>query len=110
MNSLELVIRGVLVGLIITAPVGPVNVLCVQRAITRGWRSGIVSGLGSAAADTIYAIIAGFSITLVIDFLVRELFWIRTIGGSLLVLVGVCYYFRPPKPAGPKRTGETDAA
>src|ERR1017187_3726813 len=81
MNGLELLIRGLLAGLIITAPVGPVNVLCVQRTITKGWRSGLFSGLGSAVADALYASIAGFSISFVIQFLLRELFWIRFFGG-----------------------------
>ncbi|HLK67303.1 MAG TPA: LysE family transporter [Bryobacteraceae bacterium] len=97
MKALELLLRGILCGLIITAPVGPVNVLCVERTITKGWRSGIVSGLGSALADAIYATIAGFSISLVIQFLMRELFWIRLFGGILLILLGVWYYFRPSK-------------
>jgi len=95
MKGLELLIRGLAAGLIITAPVGPVNVLCVQRTITKGWRSGLFSGLGSAAADTIYAAIAGFSISFIIQFLLREIFWIRFFGGILLIGLGVWYYFRP---------------
>jgi threonine/homoserine/homoserine lactone efflux protein len=94
--------------LIITAPVGPVNVLCVQRTITKGWRSGLFSGLGSALADAIYAAIAGFSISLVIQFLLRELFWIRFFGGILLILLGVWYYFRPPQSLDGGKKRETD--
>jgi threonine/homoserine/homoserine lactone efflux protein len=109
MTALELLIRGLLAGLIITAPVGPVNVLCVQRTIARGWRSGLFSGLGSAVADTLYATIAGFSISFVIQFLLREIFWIRFFGGILLILLGVWYYFRPPQPLGGEQKRETDA-
>src|SRR4051794_35506188 len=97
MKGLELLIRGLAAGLIITAPVGPVNVLCVQRTITKGWRSGLFSGLGSAAADTIYPAIAGFSISFIIQFLLREIFWIRLFGGILLIGLGVWYYFRQPQ-------------
>jgi threonine/homoserine/homoserine lactone efflux protein len=96
MKGLELLVRGLIAGLIITAPVGPVNVLCVQRTITKGWRSGLFSGLGSAVADAIYAMVAGFSISFVIQFLLREIFWIRFFGGILLILLGIWYYFRPP--------------
>jgi threonine/homoserine/homoserine lactone efflux protein len=71
------------VGLIIAAPVGPVNVLCIQRTLEKGWKSGILSGLGAAVADTVYGGIAGFSISLVIEFLIREEVWIRLIGGVL---------------------------
>jgi threonine/homoserine/homoserine lactone efflux protein len=74
-----------------------VNVLCASRTLTRGRSEGIVSGLGAALADTIYGSIAGFSITFVIGWLIRELFWIRLIGGLLLIAIGVVYYFKRPK-------------
>jgi threonine/homoserine/homoserine lactone efflux protein len=96
MMNYELPIRGIATGLIIAAPVGPVNVLCIQRTLGKGWRSGLYSGLGAAAADTIYGAVAGFSITLVIDFLLKEQFWIRVLGGFLLIAIGVVYFFRKP--------------
>jgi len=95
--DLEVPVRGLAVGLIIAAPIGPVNVLCIQRTIEKGWKSGIVSGFGAALADTLYGAIAGFSISLVIQFLIREEFWIRMIGGTLLVGIGVVYYHKPPR-------------
>ena len=98
MMDLELPFRGLLTGLIIAAPVGPVNVLCIQRTLGKGWKSGLVSGFGAAAADTIYGSIAAFSITLVIDFLLREQYWIRVLGGALLILIGALYSFRKPRP------------
>jgi len=93
---LELPIRGLAAGLIIAAPVGPVNVLCIRRTLERGWKSGILSGFGAALADTLYGAVAGFSISLVIQFVVREEFWIRLIGGILLTGIGAMYYFKPP--------------
>jgi threonine/homoserine/homoserine lactone efflux protein len=95
--DLELPLRGLAVGLIIAAPVGPVNVLCIQRTIQKGWKSGVLSGFGSAVADTLYGAIAAFGITLVIQFLIREEFWIRTIGGILLMGIGIVYYCKPPR-------------
>ena len=92
MIDLELPIRGLAAGLIIAAPVGPVNVLCIRRTIEKGWKSGILSGFGAALADTLYGAVAGFSISLVIQFVVREEFWIRLIGGILLMGIGVVYY------------------
>jgi len=97
MMDLELPLRGVAVGLIIAVPVGPVNVLCIQRTIQKGWKAGTLSGLGSAVADTLYGAIAAFGITLVIQFLIREEFWIRLIGGILLMGIGVVYYCKPAR-------------
>jgi threonine/homoserine/homoserine lactone efflux protein len=95
--DLALPLRGLAVGLIIAAPVGPVNVLCIQRTLEKGWKSGIVSGLGAAIADTLYGAIAAFSISLVIQFLIREESWIRLVGGILLMCIGVLYYIKPPR-------------
>ena len=91
-----LLLKGLMAGLAIAAPVGPVNVLCVSRTLTKGWRAAIASGLGAAAADAFYGSIAGFSITFVIQLLIREEFWIRLIGGIFLIGVGVLYYFKKP--------------
>ena len=102
MNTLELFFRGVAAGLIIAAPVGPVNIVVVQRTIAKGWRSGLVSGLGSAIVDTMYGSIAAFSITFVIRALVREEFWIRLVGGALLIAIGLVYYLKRPKSLEPE--------
>ena len=107
MRELDLLIRGLLTGLIIAAPVGPVNVLCMQRTILKGWRAGVVSGLGAAAADTLYGAIAGFSISLVISFLERELGWIRLFGGILLVAIGTVYFFKAPASLADKGQDES---
>jgi len=96
MRELELLIGGIIVGLMIAMPVGPVNILCIQRTLEAGWRSGVISGIGAAAADMLYGGIAGFSITLVVQFLVREQFWIRFLGGILLVVIGIAYFFKRP--------------
>lgn len=97
MKELELLLRGVLAGLAIAIPVGPVNILCISRTITNGRIAGLISGLGAATADTLYGAIAGFSISLVINFLIREKFWIRLVGGALLVVIGLVYWFARPK-------------
>jgi threonine/homoserine/homoserine lactone efflux protein len=90
-----LVSKGVVAGLAIAVPVGPVNVLCASRTLSKGRLSGLISGFGAATADMLYGAIAGFSITFLIAFLEREEFWIRVIGGLLLVAIGVRYFCKP---------------
>jgi len=104
MRDLELLLRGILAGLAISAPVGPVNVLCASRTISKGWVAGVVSGLGAATADTIYGGIASFSIHLVISFLIREVFWVRLFGGILLIGIGVVYCVKKPQPLSQKKS------
>jgi threonine/homoserine/homoserine lactone efflux protein len=107
MKGFELLIRGLAAGFMIAAPVGPVNVLCVSRTLSKGWKSGFVCGLGAAAADTLYGCIAGFSITFVIQFLLREEYWIRLFGGILLVLIGASYFFKRPQVMTTPNPGES---
>jgi threonine/homoserine/homoserine lactone efflux protein len=97
MDALQLLLRGIAAGLAISAPVGPVNVLCVSRTLSKGKVAGIVSGFGAACADSIYGAIAGFSISFVIQFLIRELFWIRLFGGIVLIGIGILYFYKKPK-------------
>src|ERR1041385_7395412 len=97
MKALELLIRGIIAGLAIAAPVGPVNILCISRTLRKGRIAGLLTGLGAATADTFYGAIAGFSISIVISWLVREKFWLRLVGGLLLIAIGIVYYFKRPK-------------
>src|SRR5512141_2056080 len=97
MLLIKFFIKGVLAGLAIAIPVGPVNVMCVSRTISKGWTSGLLSGLGAAAADAFYGGIAGFSISFVSALLLRDQFWIRLFGGILLILIGIAYYRKRPQ-------------
>jgi len=93
--GLWLLSKGLMAGLAIAVPVGPVNVLCASRTLSKGRLSGLMSGFGAATADALYGAIAGFSITFLIEFLQREEFWIRVFGGILLVGIGVMYFRKP---------------
>jgi threonine/homoserine/homoserine lactone efflux protein len=106
MTAVDLLWKGGAAGLAIAAPVGPVNVLVISRAIEKGWKPALVSGLGAAVADTLYGAIAGFSITLVIDFLVREERPLRIAGGLLLLAIAALYSLRKPQSLRePRRAG-----
>ena len=106
MIELWLISKGLMAGLAIAVPVGPVNVLCASRTLRRGRFSGLMSGFGAATADALYGAIAGFSITFVIQFLEREEFWIRVFGGLLLMAIGVVYYRKPAQ--APNLRGDGD--
>jgi len=84
-NDISLFYRGLIIGIAIAAPVGPIGVLCIRRTLNGGMLSGLASGLGAASADAVYGFIAGFGLTLVSDFLLRRQDAIR-LGGSLFLL------------------------
>jgi threonine/homoserine/homoserine lactone efflux protein len=63
-----LLLRGIMLGFAIAAPVGPIGLLCIRRTLAHGWRAGFVSGLGAATADTMYGLLAAFGITALATF------------------------------------------
>jgi threonine/homoserine/homoserine lactone efflux protein len=82
-------LKGIAIGFLIAAPVGPINVLCARRTLVHGRLAGLVSGLGAAAADTLYGALAAFGLMFVIDFLYAERFWFGLIGAAFLAVLGV---------------------
>ena len=59
-STIELVIKGLFVGVVASAPTGPVGILCIQRTLRKGLPYGIVTGMGAALSDLIYALVTGF--------------------------------------------------
>jgi threonine/homoserine/homoserine lactone efflux protein len=80
--------KGIIIGLSASIPLGPIGVLCIQRTLNKGRRSGFISGLGAAAADGFYAIIAGFSVSIVIDYLTEFQLYLRIAGSIVLFVLG----------------------
>ena len=86
---LPLFFRGLLIGLSIAAPVGPIGVLCIRRTLAEGRAAGFASGLGAATADALYGCIAGFGLTFISGVLIEQQTWFRLIGGLFLCYLGV---------------------
>jgi threonine/homoserine/homoserine lactone efflux protein len=86
---LAFLLKGVLVGIIIAVPAGPVGVLCIRRTIFHGRLSGFASGLGASTADAVFGIIAGFGLTVVSDLLLGYQDWLRLGGAGFLLYIGL---------------------
>jgi threonine/homoserine/homoserine lactone efflux protein len=86
---LLILLKGMLIGFSIAAPVGPIGLLCIGRTLARGHRHGLVSGLGAATADAFYGSVAGFGLTFISGFLVDHQVWLRLIGGLFLCYLGL---------------------
>ena len=67
LDILNLILKGILIGIIASAPMGPVGVLCIQRTLNKGRWYGFVTGIGAAVSDLIYAMITGLGMTLIMD-------------------------------------------
>lgn len=94
-SPLLLVFKGLLVGIIASAPMGPVGVLCIQRTMQKGRIYGILTGAGAALSDIIYALMTGLGMSFVMDFIdnKQNLFWLKLLGSAMLLVFGI-YMFR----------------
>jgi threonine/homoserine/homoserine lactone efflux protein len=91
-------LKGIMIGFVIAAPVGPIGVLCARRTLLHGRRAGFFSGMGAATADSIYGFIAAFGLTFISDLLVAHQTLLRSVGGAILVAQGVkAFAARPVK-------------
>jgi threonine/homoserine/homoserine lactone efflux protein len=87
--DLHFLFEGILIGGAVSVPLGPLGMLCVQRTVNKNWEAGLLSGLGIAIADTLYAVIAGFSLSIIIEFIRGYEFYFKIIGLLVLVLLGI---------------------
>lgn len=91
--EISFLLKGIILGFSIAAPVGPIGILCIRKTLQFGRFSGLFSGLGAAVADVIYAIIAAFGLTFISNFLMAGQFWLRLIGGGFLLYLGWKTFF-----------------
>ena len=94
--ELELLLKGILIGFMISVPFGPIGVLCVQRTLNKGRLSGFVSGLGAAGADTVFALLSGFGISIIIQFVEDQQIYFQIIGGAIILVLGVSIFYSNP--------------
>lgn len=94
--DIPIFLKGLIIGFSVAAPVGPIGVLCIQRTINGGYRSGLLTGLGAATADAIYGSVAAFGLTAVSRFLIQHTFWFSFIGGMFLCYLGVRAFLSRP--------------
>lgn len=94
----NILISGLIVGLASSVTVGPVAVLCIQRTLSKGYMSGIFSGLGVAVADTLMAILAFTVYALLKSYIDDYAAVIQLCGGVFVIIVGIFIFFKNPVP------------
>ncbi|MGE3769336.1 MAG: LysE family translocator [Bdellovibrionales bacterium] len=102
-NEMPVWLRGIMLGLALSAPVGPIGLLCIRRTIDRGPFTGFTTGLGAAVADTVYAALAAFGVSAIIHWLAEYDQQLRVIGGAIMCgMAWSIYQARPTAPAKAK--------
>ena len=88
-----ILLKGILMGVAIAAPVGPIGVLCIRRTLSQGRLVGLVTGLGAATADGFYGMVAAFGLSAISNALVAYSNYLQTIGGLFLCYLGLTTFF-----------------
>ncbi|MBN2681396.1 MAG: LysE family transporter [Bacteroidales bacterium] len=94
--ELPIIIYGIIIGLMVSIPLGPVGVMCIQRTLNRGRWAGFISGLGAAAADVIFSVFAVFSAKIIIENVEKHQDWFQIVGGVIFLAVGVKIFITNP--------------
>lgn len=92
-------LKGILLGLAIAAPVGPIALLCIRRTLTQGRLVGLVSGFGAATADGLYGMVAAFGLSAISDLLIEHTDYLQLVGGLFLCYLGLTTFFTKPATA-----------
>jgi threonine/homoserine/homoserine lactone efflux protein len=93
LSTVQLVLAGIGIGVLMAAPIGPVNVLVIQRAVAGGFWAGLAAGIGAVIGDGLLAAIAAFSVTAISDVTSAYSGWIQFVGGLLLITFGLALLF-----------------
>lgn len=91
-----MILRGMLIGVVVSAPMGPVGIFCIQRSLDKGRRSGFFTGVGAAASDLIYCILTGFCLSFIEEFINVHRGPIQIFGASVLIGFGIWLVKKKP--------------
>lgn len=84
----DTIYKGIIIGLFISVPLGPIGMLCIQRTLNRGQKYGIITGLGATASDLLYTVVSLFFLSFVLDFIEQYKLTIQITGSLILVIFG----------------------
>ena len=105
--DLTFLLRGLVIGFSIAAPVGPIGVLCIRQTLAKGRLAGLVSGLGAATADAIYGCVAGLGLTFISNILINRQLWLHLAGGLFLCYLGIKLFLEKPSNRAALASGDS---
>jgi len=96
-TTIYFVLSGLAVGIIIAAPVGPVNVVCIQRTLERGFWGGFAAGIGAVLADGLIATVAAFGLTAISGLMSDHKHKIKFVGAAIIIAFGIKLMLSEPR-------------
>jgi threonine/homoserine/homoserine lactone efflux protein len=105
--DVSLFVQGIIIGLTLAAPVGPLALICIQRTVTEGRLHGIFSGIGVATADSFYAAVTFLGLTVISGLIIAQQYLFRFLAGVVLILIGIRVFLSIPSAISAKTEHET---
>lgn len=93
---LQILIKGFLVGIGASIPLGPIAILCVQKTLSKGRGAGFITGLGAATSDTLYAALSLLGLAFMQNLITENKTWVMLIGGTIIIAIGVKVFLSNP--------------
>lgn len=91
-----MVLRGLIIGVVVSAPMGPVGIYCIQRTLDKGRFSGFYTGVGAAISDLIYCLLTGFCLSFIEEFISNHRYPIQLLGSLVLIFFGIWLIRKKP--------------
>lgn len=90
-SIVEIMLKGIIIGIIVSAPMGPVGVMCIRRTLNKGRWHGFMTGIGASVSDLVYAAITALGMSFVFDFInnAHNMFVLQVVGSILLFFFGL---------------------
>ena len=82
-------LKGFIIGMLVSLPIGPLGLLSIQRTINKGWKIGFLSAIGAVTSDLVYSSLAILGISFIDNFVIKHRFFINGLTGILFLIVGI---------------------
>lgn len=92
-SIIYVLLRGFAIGVLISAPMGPIGMLVIQRTLDKGRLPAFFTGIGASISDMFYCILTGAGIAFITDFIAAQQFWLQLVGSVAIAIFGI-YLFR----------------
>lgn len=102
-----LFLKSIILGFSVSAPIGPIGLLCIQRVLQRGKLAGLLTGFGAVTANILYAAVAALGFSVISAFLLQQQAILKVIGTLFLLYIGVQTLVRKPAKYAANLKGES---
>jgi len=93
---IDILVKGVIIGILVSAPMGPVGMLCIQRTLSKGRWHGLATGIGATISDVIYACITSLGMGFVVHFVETNQTPLQFVGSIIIGFFGIYIYRTNP--------------